>query len=180
MVQFFLGICVAFAVVLLISARFGFAAQKVEDYPSGRPIDIRTDLNGKMLCSGVIYGPFGRVASRFFGQFNASWDGNSGEMTEEFQYDSGATQLRHWDLKVAEDGTITATAPDVIGTATGRQGGSAIVLNYKIKLTEDAGGHILSVTDWMYTSPSGELVNRSQFRKFGIKVGELIATMRRV
>jgi hypothetical protein len=180
MLQFVIGFCVAIAAMVVIRARFGFAAQRVEDYPSGRPIDIRTDLNGTLLCSGVIYGPFGRVASRFFGKFNASWNGNSGEMNEEFQYDSGATQLRHWDLKVDEEGAVTATAPDVIGTATGRQAGSAIVLNYRIKLTEDAGGHVLSVTDWMYTSPSGELVNRSQFRKFGIKVGELVATMRRV
>jgi DNA/RNA endonuclease G (NUC1) len=52
------------------------------------------------------------------------------------------------------------------------------VLNYKIKLTEDAGGHVLNVTDWMYLAPNGAIVNRSQFRKFGIKVAELVATMR--
>jgi len=36
------------------------------------------------------------------------------------------------------------------------------------------------VTDWMYLAPNGVVVNRSQFRKFGIKVAELVATMRQV
>jgi hypothetical protein len=30
----------------------------------------------------------------------------------------------------------------------------------------------------MYLTPNGTIVNRSQFRKFGIKVAELVATMR--
>jgi len=36
------------------------------------------------------------------------------------------------------------------------------------------------VTDWMYLTENGTVMNRSQFRKFGIKVAELVATMRRV
>jgi len=61
---------------------------------------------------------------------------------------------------------------------TGAQVGSAVRLNYNIQLTEDAGGHVLSTTDWMYLAPNGNIVNRSQFRKFGVKVAELVATMR--
>jgi hypothetical protein len=30
----------------------------------------------------------------------------------------------------------------------------------------------------MYLMPNGTIINRSQFRKFGIKVAELVATMR--
>ena len=32
----------------------------------------------------------------------------------------------------------------------------------------------------MYLMENGTIMNRSQFRKFGIKVAELVATMRRV
>ena len=45
-------------------------------------------------------------------------------------------------------------------------------------LPEDAGGHILDVTDWMYLTENGAIMNRSEMRKFGVKVVELIATMR--
>jgi hypothetical protein len=51
-------------------------------------------------------------------------------------------------------------------------------LDYRIRLPEDAGGHVLAVTDWMYLMENGTIINRSQFRKWGIKVAELVATMR--
>lgn len=155
-----------------------FSAQRPEDYVSGAPLDIRQSLNGDIACDGVIYGPFGRVASRFKGNFQAQWTGDQGAMVEHFFYDSGGRQTRHWSLKIGPDGQIEADAPDLVGKGYGRQTGSAMVLRYRIRLDEDAGGHVLSVTDWIYTTPGGALVNRSQFRKFGFKVAELIATMR--
>ena len=51
-------------------------------------------------------------------------------------------------------------------------------LRYAIRLTDAAGGHVLHTTDWMYLLENGTIVNRSQFRKFGIKVAELVATIR--
>ena len=38
--------------------------------------------------------------------------------------------------------------------------------------------HALDVTDWMYLMENGTIMNRSEMRKFGIKVAELIATIR--
>lgn len=52
-------------------------------------------------------------------------------------------------------------------------------LNYRIRIPEDAGGHLLDVSDWMYLNDSGTIVNRSQFRKGGVLVAELIATISR-
>jgi hypothetical protein len=158
---------------------WSFSAQKPEDYVDGQPqFDLRTHLNGPIICEGVIYGPMGRVTSRFVGDFQAHWDGNVGVMKEHFVYDSGASQDREWNLRIGNDGRIRATAPDVVGVGTGMQRGSAVQLRYRIRLPEDAGGHVLDTTDWMYLAPNGTIVNRSQFRKFGIKVAELVATMR--
>ena len=81
---------------------------------------------------------------------------------------------------MGNDGHFTATAEDIIGTGTGRQLGAMVQLSYRIRLPEDAGGHVLDVTDWMYLMENGTILNRSEMRKFGIKVAELIATMRPV
>jgi hypothetical protein len=156
-----------------------FAAQEPEDYETGEPFDLRRHLNGPFTCDGVIYGPTGRVASRFSADFDIDWTGNRGVMAEHFRYDSGTEQNREWRLELGNDGTVRAEADDVVGTGIGRQHGSALHLKYRIRLTEEAGGHVLSVTDWMYLAPDGAIVNRSQFRKFGIKVAELVAVMRR-
>ena len=157
-----------------------FPAQRPEDYDGQAPaMDLREHLKGPILCEGVIYGPTGRVSSRFVADFDAQWDGNNGVMREHFRYDSGATQDREWRLTIANDGSIRAEADDLVGVGTGRTAGPGLQLNYRIKLPDSSGGHVLDTTDWMYVVENGAIINRSQFRKYGIKVAELVATMRR-
>jgi len=155
-----------------------FWGQKPRDYSSGPVFDIRERFNGPIDCEGVIYGPTGRVTSRFVANFDAVWEGNKCVMKEVFHYDSGEVQHREWHLTLGNDGSIRAEAPDVVGVGSGQQNGSAVLLNYKIKLTDAAGGYVLDTTDWMYLMENGSIMNRSQFRKFGFKVAELVATMR--
>ncbi len=179
-IGFFLLGCLAMALLGYVKSRnWDFLAQAPDDYQNGETFDLREHLNGPIECEGVIYGPTGRVASRFTGQFEATWNGNTGHMTEEFHYDSGAVQHREWHLTLGHDGKIKAEAPDVIGQGAGWQKGSAVQLKYRIQLPETSGGHVLDTVDWMYLAPNGSIINRSQFRKFGIKVAELVATMRR-
>lgn len=167
------------AVLFALRSRFAsFRAQAPEDYIAGPMFDIRERLNGPIQCEGVIYGPLGRVTSRFTAEFDAYWDGNVGRMSETFHYDSGTIQNREWTLRLSNDGGIKAEAADLVGVGSGQQMGSAVVLNYRIELTADAGGHVLDATDWMYLMDNGTVMNRTQFRKFGIKVAELVATMR--
>jgi len=176
-----LGAAIMLALVLLKERFAGFSAQTPQDYAKLEPhFDLREHLNGPIKCEGVIYGPLGRIASRFTGDFEAHWEGNRGIMREHFDYDSGNSQDREWRLELGNDGSIRAEADDLVGPGSGQQMGAATRLSYRIRLPEEAGGHVLSVTDWMYLTPGGVVVNRSQFRKFGIKVAELVATMRRV
>lgn len=165
----------------LKSRYFGFAGQSPKDYADapGEAFDLRTHLKGPIACEGVIYGPTGRVASRFTADFDAKWDGNFGVMSERFVYDDGSIQDREWRLTLGNDGQIKADADDLVGSGTGQSAGPAMQLNYKIRLPKESGGHVLDTVDWMYLTPSGTIVNRSQFRKFGIKVAELVATMHR-
>ena len=157
-----------------------FLAQSPSDYAQGHgpQFDVRTHLNGPIICEGVIFGPTGRVSSRFVGEFDCRWDGNTGVMDEVFTYDDGSQQTRAWRLTIGNDGKILARADDVVGDGTGQQSGSSVQLKYKFRLPEASGGYVLDTVDWMYLAPNGTIVNRSQFRKYGIKVAELVATMR--
>lgn len=178
MTYILIGAALMIVAVLLKERYVSFWAQKSDDYADGPLFDIRERFNGPVECEGVIYGPTGKVSSRFVANFNCTWEGNVCTMVEKFHYDSGAVQDRVWTLTLGNDGRIKAEAPDVVGTGSGQQKGSAVLLNYRIKLTEEAGGHALDVTDWMYLMANGNIMNRSQFRKWGIKVAELVATMR--
>lgn len=176
------GCLLALALGWVFTRKLGFLAQRPSDYTGqGTPFDIREQLNGDLICEGVIYGPFGRVTTRFVAHMHAQWDGDTGHMSEDFKYDNGGTLKREWNLSmIGNDGQFQATAPDIIGTGTGQQSGSGVCLKYDIKLPETAGGYVLSTVDWLYLMENGTIINRSQLRKFGIKVGELIATMRKV
>lgn len=175
-----LGIVLTTATLWFVQRRWSFVAQVPTDYSDapGDRFDLRTHLNGPIVCDGVIYGPTGRVTSRFVGEFHAEWEGNRGVMKEHFVYSDGSEQHREWQLTLGNDGRIRALAADVVGEGTGVQSGPTVQLKYRIQLPEGSGGHVLDTTDWMYLAPNGTIVNRSQFRKFGIKVAELVATMR--
>lgn len=178
---FLLGAAFIGAVVWARARYLGFAGQSPEDYKgAAQPFDLRKHLNGPILCEGVIFGLTGRVSSRFVADFHATWNGDKGRMTEHFRYCSGETQNREWRLTLLPDGRIRAEADDLIGAGQGRQSGSGVQLSYRIRLPERAGGHVLDVVDWMYLVDNGTIINRSQFRKFGFKVAELVATMRPV
>jgi hypothetical protein len=180
LIYFLLGLFLAIVTGIVLQRFLGFRSQKPDDYAGqGQDFDIRKHLNGPMICEGVIYGPTGRVNTRFVANMNAKWVGNSGHMTEEFRYDTGGSLDREWTLRLSGDGDFMATAPDIVGVGKGRQAGSAVELKYAIKLPESAGGHVLDTTDWMYLMENGTIINRSQMRKFGIKVGELVATIRK-
>ncbi len=177
--KLFLGLTVLVLLLLLLRPGIGFRAQRPSDYAgTGPEFDIRTHLSGTFISEGMIYGPTGRVVSRFVAQMEGRWQGETGSLSETFQYAGGGTQARRWELILAEDGAFTAEAEDLVGTGTGQQSGATVRLNYRIRLPADAGGHVLDVTDWMYLMENGTIMNRSEMRKFGIKVAELVATIR--
>ncbi len=155
-----------------------FVAQVPDDYAFGEELNIRDKLNGAMVCEGIIYGPTGRVTSRFVADWQGVWDGNKGTIAEHFRYDSGAEEHRKWSLEIQEDGKIVMQADDVIGNGYGRQAGDGVLTQYKLKLSPQAGGHVLRGQDWLYLLPNGHIMNRSQFRKWGVKVAELVAVIR--
>jgi Protein of unknown function (DUF3833) len=176
-----IGALLVLALVALRRRYASFAAQQPSDYVGKGPVfDLRRHLSGPLACEGVIFGPTGRVTSRFVASMQGTWQGDTGTLAEVFRYDSGTVQHRAWTLALAPGGAIIATAPDVVGQGQGRVEGSGVVLRYRIRLTPEAGGHVLDVTDWMYLLDNGAIMNRSQFRKFGIMVAELVATIRPV
>jgi|TARA_B110000263_G_scaffold165128_1_gene143831 hypothetical protein len=180
LIYFSLGAIVVVSIWLFRSKKLSFFNQNQNQYRGQKPtFNIRDTLSGELLCEGIIFGPTGAVNSRFVADMNAIWDGDKGIINERFVYDNGSVQDRKWVLTIMNSGKISAEASDLIGTGVGAQSGSTINLNYNIKLPEDAGGHELAVVDWMYLLPNGTIMNRSQFYKYGIKVGELVATIRK-
>lgn len=169
---------IAVAMFAFWRTRLSFVSQNPVEYSETGPgFDITRHFSGPITCEGMIFGPTGRMAGRFVADMEGNWDGAKGSLKEYFTYATGAKQTREWHLNMGDNGHFTATAADVIGVAQGRQSGATVRMKYRLKLDEDAGGHILDVTDWLYLLEDGSMMNKSEMRKFGVKVAELIATM---
>lgn len=176
---------IAVLFIILVAAMFArqlflsFKSQSPADYAdTGPQFILKQHLNGHILSEGLIYGPNGKMTNSFVAEMYGEWDGDTGTLSENFTYSNGTKQARKWFLKIGENNTFTATADDIIGVGHGVVSGSTVMLRYKIVLPKDSGGHTLSVVDWMYLTENGVILNKSELRKFGIKVAELIATMR--
>ncbi len=155
-----------------------FKAQRPEDYGDSQPrLDLVRHLSGRMDCRGVIFGPTGRVTSQFRAVMETRWSGPSGVMDETFVYDDGSRQSRQWRLTIGSDGSIRAEADDVLEAGHGQTSGNTLRLAYTIRLPRENGGHLLDAVDWMYLQADGTILNRSQFRKWGVKVAELFCVM---
>lgn len=166
-------------VILAKSHFLSFRAQSPADYTGTTPaFDMKTHLSGPILSEGLVYGPTGKMTNSFVAKMEGDWNGDTGTLREEFTYSNGSTQSRLWTLKLGADNSFTATADDIIGEARGTVSGSTITMKYTIVLPEAAGGHRLNVTDWLYLTEDGVIMNRAELRKFGVKVAELVATMR--
>ncbi|TLP56013.1 DUF3833 domain-containing protein [Parasedimentitalea maritima] len=158
---------------------FSFRFQSPKNYAeTGPQFDLKTHLSGEMLSEGLIFGPNGKMTNSFVAKMVGTWDGDIGTLTEEFTYSNGKTQNRKWYLKLGPNNTFTATADDLVGEGQGVVSGSTVRLSYEIILPQDAGGHTLQATDWMYLTADGAIINKSEMRKFGLKVAELVASMR--
>lgn len=174
-VLLFLVVVASFAKNMFLS----FRAQNPADYATTGPaFSLQEHLSGEILSEGLIYGPAGKMTNSFVATMRGEWDGDTGTLSEEFTYSNGKKHNRKWFLKLGEGNSFTATADDIIGEARGTVSGATIKMEYKIVLPGDSGGHVLNVTDWLYLTENGVIMNKSELRKFGFKVAELIATMR--
>lgn len=177
----FLIILLAIALIICVGLliRPSFISQKPSDYAQNLPqFDITKNLGGVMKSEGVLYGPTGKVALSFVATMVGEWSGNVGTLKENFTYSNGTEQNREWTITLHDNGRIAVTAPDVIGEGDGVISGNTLMIKYKLQLTKEAGGHVLDVVDWLYLMENGVVINKSEMRKYGVKVAELVANIR--
>lgn len=83
------------------------------------------------------------------------------------------------DRERIDEHTYEGTAGDVIGTAKGKQYGSALNWSYVLRVPVGSSTSDLTFDDWMFLGPQGTLINRAVMKKYGIKVGELVLAFER-
>lgn len=154
---------------------------KSMDYYAGTTpqMDIKDYFNGPIKAWGVIQDWRGRVVTKFDVSMVGQWDGDTGVLTEHFEYYDGKKQDRIWTITKLSEGKYQGTAPDIIGTASGETRGNAARWGYVMDVPVDDTTYRIRFDDWMWAMNDGVLINRSYMKKFGFTVAELTIFMQR-
>lgn len=168
------------AVLCTLFGLAGCAGVSPDVYRDQTPtLDLAQYFNGPLTAWGYFADRSGRVQKRFKVAMTGVWQGDAGVLTEDFSWSDGTTSRRVWRLQKHPDGRYTGQADDVLGEAIGHAAGNALQWRYTLLLPVDGNTYEVQFDDWMYQMDDEVMLNKSEMRKFGFKLGEIVITFRK-
>ena len=164
------------SVLLLLMAAIALSGctARIDDYAGTTPVlKLEEFFNGPLVAYGMIQDRSGQVTQRFEVEMVGTWDGPEGVLDEQFVWDDGRKEERIWYLTKVGENRYNGTASDVVGVAEGTVQGHALHWVYKLQVP--VGERTLNITldDWMFLIDENRLINRTEMRYFGFRVGEI-------
>jgi hypothetical protein len=170
--------------MLAVSMLAGCAGPDLQRYASEQPaLDLRTYFDGRLEGHGMVTDRSGMVTRRFVVTIQGTWRDGVGTLDEDFVWSDGERERRVWTLRQAPGapGGWTGTAADVVGEAAGRTSGNALQWAYTYRLkTKEGKTYDLQFDDWMFLIDRQVLLNRATMRFWGVRVGEVIISFRKI
>ncbi len=158
----------------------GCAAPRVDSYRDEKPVlDLREYFDGEIEAHGMFQDRSGKVLKRFNVAIKGSWSGDVGTLEEDFVYSDGTTERRVWTITRIDEHNYIGTAGDVVGEARGEAFGNALRWRYVLALDVDGKTWHMDFDDWMFLVDDKVMLNRSEMRKFGFRVGEVTLSFRK-
>lgn len=146
----------------------------VREYAGREPrLDLQEYLDGPLVAWGIVQNRSGDMTRSFRVDMVGRWDGDTGVLEEDFTWSDGETERRVWTFRKVDAHTYIGTAGDVVGEARGEAFGNALRWRYTLALPWNDGTINVVLDDWMWLIQDNVLVNRSEIRKFGVRVGEV-------
>jgi hypothetical protein len=160
--------------LLLLTTLSACSSSPTEQYRQLTPaLDLKQFLNGDLEAWGQFQDRSGTLVKRFHVDMTGTWQGNKGELVENFVYDDGTKQQRIWHLTDKGNGQYEGRADDVVGVAQGQIAGSVLNWHYTLSLPVNGKTYHVQFDDWMYLHDQQTMVNRASMSKFGFKLGEV-------
>ena len=161
-------------VLLALALTLGGCATQVQDYEGREPtLDLREYFDGPLVAWGIVQDRSGEMTRSFRVDMVGRWDGDTGVLEEDFSWSDGSSERRVWTFRRLDAQNYIGTAGDVVGEAVGEARGNALRWQYTLALPWDDGTINVFLDDWMWLIQDDILVNRSEIRKFGLRVGEV-------
>ncbi len=169
-------------ITLFISSMLLFScSHDTKIYKNNEPkIDIRKFFNGNLEAFGILRDRNHKVIKTFTAKIKGSWKGNIGTLEEHFEFSDNKKDHRIWTIKMIDDHNFSATAHDVVNIAYGEQYGNAVKMQYVLTIPVDDKKYDIKINDWLFLVNENSLINVSDMKKFGFKVGSLAIAFNKV
>lgn len=152
----------------------GACTASIRDYADREPhLDLAEYFDGPLIAWGIVQDRSGEMRRSFRVDMVGRWDGDTGVLEEDFTWDDGELERRVWTFTRIDAHTYIGTAGDVVGEARGEARGNALHWRYTLALPWNERTVNVVLDDWMWLIQDGVLVNRSEIRKFGFRLGEV-------
>lgn len=146
----------------------------LDDYTdTGPEFNLQSYFTGDVTAWGIVQDYSSKLTRRFCVDIIGTWQGNKGQLHETFYYNDGEQQIRIWELEIAADGSVSGTAGDVIGMASGGSSGTSFNWQYTLEVPIGESTYEFAIDDWMYMMDENRVMNRSYMSKLGVDLAEI-------
>ena len=136
-------------------------------------------FTGKTRSWGIFESRSGDPSRRFTTSCVGHMEGGALVLDQEFVYDDGQHQHRHWRIHRTDAHHLEAIANDVVGKGTGEFYGNAFRWEYTVALKPGNPLYNVHLKQWMYLQPDGRtMLNRASVTKLGVEVAQVTEQFR--
>lgn len=169
-------------IILLLSLFvFSSCSTNVEYYKDMNPsLNFNEFFEGELEAHGIFKDRFGKVKKSFVVKMSAKWSGGLCILHEDFIYNDGSKSTRVWKIQKISEQLYQGTADDVSDVAIGVISGNTLKWDYKLNIEVDGEMYQVDFDDWMYLISKDVLLNHSYMNKWGIRLGEVILSIRKL
>lgn len=143
------------------------------------PLAFEEFFQGKVTGRGIVQDWRGRLRQSFLVDMHGYWRGADFVLDELFRMADGTTQRRSWVVTRNSGGRYWATADDLVGFAAGTAAPGMVRWTYRMRVPVGRRRIVLSFDDRMYRMADGTILDVSDMRKFGIRVGRIVLALER-
>jgi hypothetical protein len=137
-------------------------------------------FSGTTRGVGVFFDRFGDLKTSFTVDLTGEWDGKVLTLTEQLLYKNGDKLTRVYTFEKKNDHEYIGHTPDVVGDIRIEVYGNTMKWVYDLNQDIDDSKVLLHFNDWMHLQPDGIILNRAYASKFGIGLGEVFMSIRKV
>ena len=169
------------AVFGILILNVGCSGMSVDDFKGSQPeLKLEEYFAGKTKGFGMVLNRSGKPIRQFVVDMDGVWEGDEFVLREDFVFSDGEKTKREWRVRKLSDSSYEGRAGDVIGKASGKQAGNALHWKYTLKLPVKGTTWNIAFDDWMFLQPEGVLLNRASMSKWGIGVGEILISFKKL